>query len=272
MDSRLGSSIGSDSGMGQGRQPAPISGKSGIRETQAQSTASPDEVLNISVVSNSRLLRDGLLLLLGEQVSLQRAGSYPGAPLPAACAHNPPGHVVLLDASMGDDAAVAWTRYWLALDPRPHVVVLELANNTGTILACIEAGASGYAVQGASLEEVLETIRGVQRHEAHCSPEVTAALFTRVAAYNAAARQPKEPVMPPRAPLTPRELEVLTLIAENYSNQEIAARLVIQVHTVKHHVHNILEKLELQHRWDAAHLAIQSGWLETEPSALQRRG
>jgi DNA-binding NarL/FixJ family response regulator len=69
-------------------------------------------------------------------------------------------------------------------------------------------------------------------------------------------------------PLTQRELEVLRYVNLDYSNQQIAELLTIEIRTVKHHVHNILQKLQLRHRWDAARLAVEQGWLE--PAGVSR--
>jgi two-component system nitrate/nitrite response regulator NarL len=170
--------------------------------------------------------------------------------------------VVLLDGGIGVEAALRWTRYWRGLEPPAAVLVLELLDDAALILDCIEAGACGYTVRGASAGEVTEAILRVQRGAAACSPEVAARLFARLAALSAA----RTPTVPAGIPLTARELEVLRCIAADCSNQEIAERLVLQLSTVKHHVHNILEKLSLRHRWDAVRLASEQGWLDEEPT------
>jgi DNA-binding NarL/FixJ family response regulator len=210
----------------------------------------------VSIISNSQLLREGLASLLSTHAQLCIVGSYSGQ-LPIAVAlPNPARHVVLLDGGLGRELAVAWTRRWRGLDSPPHIVVMELINDIDLIVSCVEAGAGGYTLQGASIVEVIETIDRVRRGVALCSPEVTARLFERLAALRA--------IHPPpmvAAPLTARELEVLHYIAQDYSNQAIAQILVIEVRTVKHHVHNILEKLSVRHRGDAARFAAEQGWL-----------
>lgn len=238
---------------------------SGMEMSSGQVEAAAD-VVNLSIVSNSRLLRDGLVALMSTHMELCLVGSYAGdlrevAGLEVA---NPSGHVVLLDAAIGQERAIAWTSYWRGLAGPPHVLVLELADRVEVILACIEVGASGYTLLGASVHDVVEAIRHARKGEAQCSPKVTAGLFARLASYNAGTQATSHPAQEGRAPLTEREMDVLRCIAEDYSNQEIAEKLVIQLHTVKHHVHNILEKLKLQHRWDAVRVAQEQGWLATE--------
>jgi DNA-binding NarL/FixJ family response regulator len=209
-------------------------------------------------VSNSRLLREGLIVLLAAYADLRLVGSYAGVAEATRILPNPPDHVVLLDAcSLGQETAAAWTRYWRGLTPPARVIVIEMANEVHTVLACIEAGAVGYALQGASAAQVAEVLDHAHRGIAHCSPEITAHLFARLAAYGSA--QSCDPAL--GISLTARELEVLRLIAQGQSNQEIADALTIEIHTVKHHVHNILQKLELRHRWDAARVAVERGWV-----------
>ena len=221
----------------------------------------------VSIVSNSLLLRDGLVALLAPHIDLSLVGSY-SPDLPSMALPNPVGHVVLLDGGIGRAGAIGWTRYWRHLTPPAHVLVLELANDTDVILACIEAGAGGYTLQGASAADVASAIHAVRQDLAQCPPEVTAKLFARLAALGGPKLQP--PSLRPH--LTAREREVLHYLAQDYSNQEIATVLNIEVRTVKHHVHNILEKLQINRRRDAARVAMEHGWLETSPPALLYRG
>lgn len=213
------------------------------------------EVVPLSIISNSMLLREGLLLLLPPCLEAKFVGSYTGVFLPEDTAyHNPAGHVVLLDSNLGLEGTFGWIRYWKNLVIPAQVILLEVSNDPALITDYIEAGANGYSLQGATAVEVAHTIRATRQGQAHCSPEMTAYLFARLAA---------RPVMPrPEVPLTTREQEVLRYIAANYSNQEIAEALVIEVLTVKHHVHNILAKLKVARRQEAARVAREQGWLE----------
>lgn len=216
----------------------------------AESTPIP-----VSIISGSLLLRDGLISLLKQHISIHLVGSYEGAFEPTIARPNPAGHIALLDSSIGLDNALAWTRWWQRLEPPTAVLIVELDNDKDTIIRCIEAGAVGYTLRGASAEQVAYTIRCAKEGTATCSAEMVAHLFARLAAVNNA---------PPtsRIPLTSRELEVLDCVAKGYSNKEIAAALVIELYTVKNHIHHILEKLNLNHRLDAARYAINSGWLK----------
>jgi DNA-binding NarL/FixJ family response regulator len=227
----------------------------------------PEEMtISISIISNSRLLTDGLLPLLSPHLNLRLIGTHMGefrvsSPLP-----NPPGHVVLLDIGVGREAAIKWTRYWSGLIPPAYVIILELASDITLILDCIEAGASGYRLQGASAVEVSQAINDALRGEAHCSPEITAQLYARIASLRSAVLQLSV------SPLTARESEILCYIATGYTNLEIAAQLVIELRTVKQHVHQILRKLSVRSRGEAARLAAEQGWLEHDPATPLHRG
>jgi DNA-binding NarL/FixJ family response regulator len=132
------------------------------------------------------------------------------------------------------------------------VLVMGLAKaEEEVILRYIEAGAAGYVLGEDSLEDLLKNIRAVYHGEALVSPEVAAAMISRIAEL-AEPYSTIEPGGDEVTELTPREREVLDLIGEGLSNQEIAVRLVIEVGTVKNHVHNILRKLDVSSRQDAA--------------------
>ena len=214
------------------------------------------KAIAISIVSNSRLLGEGLFLLLSPYLNLRLIGTYVGefsiiSPLP-----NPPDHVILLDSGVGRAAALSWTRHWHGLMPPTYVLVVELADNVELILACLDAGADGYLLQGAAVAEVVEAIKEAYRNVAHRSSVVTAQLITRLTASKATAAQP----MP--SPLTVREVEVLHWIVQGYTNLEISVQLFIELRTVKQHVHHILGKLHLRSRWEVARLAAERGWVD----------
>jgi two-component system nitrate/nitrite response regulator NarL len=210
----------------------------------------------ISIISNSCLLHEALTLSLEAHQSIQIVNHYAGDVDIVPTISNPLSHLVLLDSGIGRNLTITRIQQWRSLRPSPYVVVLELKNDIDLILSYVEAGAHAYALQGASSTEITQVIEQVYQGSFQCSPEITAQLFERLF-------QPKSlQEFGEKSPLTRRELEVLHYVAKEYSDREIATQLVIEIRTVKHHVHNILQKLNVKHRWDAAQLALKNCWLD----------
>ncbi len=138
--------------------------------------------------------------------------------------------------------------------PALSVVVLAVPATEAHVMACVEAGAAGYATADQPLGEVREVIASASRGEAVCSPLMAASLLRRLATL--AAERRGEPTS---KRLTRREGEVVALLERGLSNKEIATTLAIRLPTVKNHVHNVLEKLQVRRRGEAA-------------AALRRRG
>jgi two-component system nitrate/nitrite response regulator NarL len=139
--------------------------------------------------------------------------------------------------------------------PATKVIVLASSDADQDVIEYAEAGMSGLVNYEDSAEDLAEAIRSVARGELRCSPRTAAALLRRVTALAAVRAADSDP------PLTRREHEVLKLIAEGLSNKQMAGRLHIELATVKHHVHHILEKLEASRRGEAVALARRRGLL-----------
>ena len=135
--------------------------------------------------------------------------------------------------------------------PKSKILVLGQASET-EVLDSIKCGASGYCLQGASLETLLQTIFAMGRGESLCSPKIAADLFAKIA---------EQPFL--NISLTSREREILQLLDKSLSNKEIASFLNISVQTVKNHIHNLLQKLNLDGRKEAVRFARQFRLLET---------
>lgn len=161
-------------------------------------------------------------------------------------------NVALISVGLPEQGALALTR--TIVDSAPAVKVLALGlleENRNDTLRYIEAGAAGYILKDSSLHELMEIIRLAQKGEAQVSTRMAGAMMERLSnlARMFAAVENK---MDGDARLTSRELEVLQCIGQGLTNQEIAARLVVEVGTVKNHVHSILEKLNVSNRDEAA--------------------
>lgn len=162
--------------------------------------------------------------------------------------------VVLVDVATS--GGLSTLRDLSAAAPEARLVAIGVRDVDHDVLTCIEAGAIGYVLRDATLEELVDAVRCAARNEPIASPHVVATLMRRVAALSAGGKHGSV------ADLTSRELEVIELIEQGLSNKEIAAQLSIAVTTVKNHVHSILEKLKVQRRGEAASL-VRNGGLRT---------
>jgi DNA-binding NarL/FixJ family response regulator len=142
-------------------------------------------------------------------------------------------------------------RLLAAAAPRCKIVAFAVDEQKADIPAYAEAGIAGYVPSEASLDDLAMTIASVTRDEAPCSPRVAGALFKRIATLAAATPAGATPAVEPPA-LSQREHEILGLIRSGLSNKEISQALTIEVATVKNHVHNLLTKLKVSTRVEAA--------------------
>jgi DNA-binding NarL/FixJ family response regulator len=202
-------------------------------------------VIRALVASDIRLYREGLAegLRSSGRVELVGTAADPAASIAAAGDLAP--DVVLVDLAMtGWEETV---RELVATGDEIRVVVLGVREVEDEVLACAEAGVSGYVTREASLDELVDVVESVGRGESLCSPRISALLLRRVTELSGSRRQPD---LADR--LTPRETQIVELIDEGLSNKQIAGRLSIELATVKNHVHSILEKLQVERRGEAA--------------------
>jgi two-component system nitrate/nitrite response regulator NarL len=159
--------------------------------------------------------------------------------------------VVLVSTRLPDQGALQLTRSITEFRPSTRVLALGLTEEKQHVLRYVEAGATGYVLKDDSLEGLIETIRAAQDGKAIVSPKIAAAIMERLTAL-ARLFADVENSVGETSELTSRELEVLKLVGEGRTNQQISEKLVIEVGTVKNHIHNILEKLHVSSRGEAA--------------------
>ncbi|HXU45340.1 MAG TPA: response regulator transcription factor [Thermoanaerobaculia bacterium] len=214
--------------------------------------------LRLAILEHHQLFRECLATALAEM------GSFDVQPL-AGLGHAPVDRLAELEVDvllLGLDGVKNETadlvRELTARQPRLAVVLIGSAQDEGRMVDCLEAGAAGCVFPEQSLTEVCTAIESVARGEAVLPPRLAGTLFARLADLG---RERRRRERLSSLALTPREFEILRLVAEGLSNEEIARRLFLSIHTVKNHVHKILETLGVASRWDAAQLAITRGWL-----------
>lgn len=159
--------------------------------------------------------------------------------------------VALVSTRLPDQGAVKLTSTITEFKPSTKVLALGLTEEKQHVLRYVEAGATGYILKDDSLEGMIETIRAAQDGKVFVSPQIAAAIMERLATL-ARLFSDVESSITDTTELTARELEVLKLVGEGQTNQQIAEHLVIEVGTVKNHVHNILDKLHVSSRGEAA--------------------
>jgi DNA-binding NarL/FixJ family response regulator len=207
----------------------------------------------IVVVDDHVVLRDGIVSILDAQSDFEVVGvaGTVGEALKAVRSARP--DLVLMDYGLPDGNGLEATKEILALYPETKIVLLTVHEEDDLLFGAIRNGASGYLLKNTSAADLLAKLRGLSQGDVAISPTQVSRILSEFAktAPPASAAQ-EEPL-----PLTNRELEVLGLIIKGRSNQQIATQLHISVHTVKNHVHNILDKLNVDNRHEASDLAIR---------------
>jgi DNA-binding NarL/FixJ family response regulator len=213
--------------------------------------------IRVMIVDDQELVRTGFRLFLETQPELEVVGEAADGQEAIDRVRELRPDVVLMDIRMpnldGVEATGRLTRG--AIEPAPRVLVLTTFDLDEYVFGALRAGAAGFLLKDASRERLVEAIRVVHDGEALLSPSITRRLIEDFATRT----DPIEPPSAVLAQLTPRERQVLVLVAHGLSNSEIAARLVVTEATVKSHVGSILLKLGLRDRVQAVVFAYEHG-------------
>jgi len=211
--------------------------------------------VRVLVADDQALVREGLMTLLQSVPGIEPvAAAVNGEEAVALSARHRPD-VVLMDLRMPTLDGVEATRRIRAAQPQTEIVVLTTHADEASILEALQAGALGYLTKDAGIAEISRAVQAAANHQALLDPLVQSRLL---AAASAGAR----PAPPPTAlpdDLTPREAEVVSLIARGLSNSEIAAALVVSNATVKTHINHVFAKIGARDRAQAVHYAYTHG-------------
>ena len=202
----------------------------------------------VLIATDVRLFRDGLTEILRRRADIDVVGSAASASQTLALVAELHPTAVLLDVGMTD--GLASVRAIGRLSPGTTVLALGVAEVAADVLSCAEAGITGFVSREAAVEDLVAALECAGRGELACTPAMAGLLLRRVGAL---ARGQGHAA--PLSDLTARELEVLQLLDRRLTNKEIARQLGIEVATVKHHVHNLLEKLHVRRRREAVAIA-----------------
>ena len=203
----------------------------------------------ILVVEDNRLVRDGIIAMLGEQPDLKVVAAVDGAPGTVERVREMQPEVVVLDAALGDHDSHRLVAAIKHATPEVRVIVMDVLPVPEELHDFVNVGASGFIAKDATLDAFVSTVRSVARGTDVLPPALTNTLFSHIVKV-AVARKSSDVINAVR--MTERERAVFDLIADGLSNKEIAQRLHLATNTVKGHVHNILEKLALHTRLQIA--------------------
>jgi DNA-binding NarL/FixJ family response regulator len=225
-----------------------------VIEKPAATTARATETLRVLLVDDHDLFRTGLRNLLEEQ-TVQVVGEAADGAQAIRMVRELAPDVVVMDLNMPGMTGVEATRQVTTLAPLTRVVVLTISDQDDDVMNAILAGACGYLMKDSSIQDLMRGIRAAAVGESLISPHIAAKVLQRLRATGTS----EQDAATIRAELSDREIEVLKLIANGKDNARIAAELHISPKTVKNHISNILMKLQIDNRIQAAVYAVRSG-------------
>jgi DNA-binding NarL/FixJ family response regulator len=216
-------------------------------------------VIRVLIVDDQTLVRDGFRMILDAHEDIEVVGEAGDGLEAVAKARELRPEVVLMDVRMPGRDGLQATRELLREMPETHVLILTTFDLNEYVYEAMKAGASGFLLKDAPRAQLVEGVRTVASGEALLAPVITRRLIEQFVHRPPASLRPPPPKL---AELTPRELEVLHLVARGRSNAEIAGELFVSEATVKTHVAHALSKLDLRDRVQAVVLAYESGLIE----------
>jgi len=218
---------------------------------------SGNEPVRVLVVDDHELFRRGLTMLLGVESAIEAVGEASDGAEGTELAVSTAPDVVLLDVRMPKQSGIEACVAIKAASPSTKIIMLTVSDEEADLYEAVKNGASGYLLKDSSIEEVAQGIRVVADGQSLISPSMAAKLIDEFKTMSRPDRSSGQALR-----LTERELDVLRLVAKGLSNRDVAHRLAISENTVKNHVRNILEKLQLHSRMEAVMYAVKEKLLD----------
>ncbi|HEY3106129.1 MAG TPA: response regulator transcription factor [Gaiellaceae bacterium] len=223
-------------------------------KTEAPQAEKALDELRVLIVDDHDLFRSGLRNLL-EQEGVNVVGEAPSGQVALRLVGDLAPDVVIMDLNMPGLTGVETTRQLSSIAPLTRVVVLTISADDDDVMNAVMAGACGYLLKDSSVPDLITGIRAAAQGESLISPQIAAKVLQRLRAQSTS----EDAAATIRAELSDREIEVLKLIANGKDNAQIARELFISPKTVKNHISNILMKLQIDNRIQAAVYAVRSG-------------
>jgi DNA-binding NarL/FixJ family response regulator len=213
--------------------------------------------IRVAVVDDQELFRRGLTMLLGVEDDIEVVGEAGDGIAATDLVATAAPEVILMDVRMPKRSGIEACVAIKDIAPTTRIIMLTVSDEEADLYDAVKNGASGYLLKDSSIDEVAQAVRVVADGQSLISPSMAIKLLDE---FKQMSRSDRQQVPTPR--LTERELEVLKLVAQGLNNREIAKRLFISENTVKNHVRNILEKLQLHSRMEAVMYAVREKLLD----------
>ncbi len=216
----------------------------------------------VLLVDDHNLFREGLANILSDQDGIEVVGQAANGEEAINKARELLPDLILMDIKMPGMSGLAVTKLIKEEMPHTRIVMLTVSEDEDDLFEAIKSGAEGYLLKTIKSRDLIDMLKGVIQGEIALTKLMARKLWREFAQQTP---QPQQPAAY-QTVLTRREMEVIRLLSEGISDKEIASRLIISVRTVKNHVHNILEKLQLQNRFQAASYALRKGLMKEDSS------
>ena len=214
------------------------------------------EKLKILLADDHKIFREGIKALLNKEKEIDSITEASNGKEVLELSASNQYDVYILDIDMGTPNGIEITEKLTADNPNSNILILSMLGLPEFILQALEVGAKGYLLKNAGKDELLTAIKCVAKGDSYFSREVSVSLMKQI-------QNPQnEKAKKANIPLSKREIEILKLISQEYSNQEIAAKLFISIRTVDTHRRNLLEKLGIKNNVGLVKYAISNGLLD----------
>ena len=216
--------------------------------------------IRIFIVDDHVILRDGIVSIFDALPDFEVVGEAGSVASAVKVVQASQPDLILMDFSLPDGTGLDATKQILAAYPQTNVVFLTVHEEDDRLFAAVRSGAKGYLLKNIPASEMVARLRGLSQGNPAMAPAQSSRILSEFAKTTLSKPADQEEM----TLLTKRELEVLHLIVIGASNREIAGQLYISVHTVKNHVHNILNKLQADNRLQAVEIAVEKGILKAD--------
>ena len=216
------------------------------------------QVIRVKVCHRSRIFRECLASALSLDERFRVTDADHSGPEFLRSLNGEPCDAILVDSMLPDELAVRLAQDFQANGVRTKVILLSGVDSHEQLFDCMVGGVHGCVSENSSIEQMRAAIEQAVRGETVCSPDILGTMFAGMTKFR------QETFWRERANsvrLTPRELEIVELIAQGLGNKQIAKRLFLSLYTVKNHVHNLVEKLQVEDRHEAVEYARRHRWL-----------